>query len=126
MSEMYLEFKQNGLIDIEKYAVIIFFIFVKQPLYNKYILFVKLLNRFFFFFQNADPFLELETEPTLIGTALVEPKCILHKVPLDENSKIYDYLSKLVGTLRVNLIKQGLFMFFILDIIDNWIWQLNG
>lgn len=80
MSEMYLEFKQNGLIDIEKYA-------------------------------NADPFLELETEPTLIGTALVEPKCILHKVPLDENSKIYDYLSKLVGTLRIELVpcdKQGI------------------
>lgn len=80
MSEMYLEFKQNQLTDMDKY-------------------------------HNADPFLELDTEPTLIGTALVEPKCILHRVPLDENAKIYDYVSKLVGTMRVELVpcdKQGI------------------
>lgn len=36
--------------------------------------------------------------------------CLLNKVPLDENTKIYDYVSKLVGTLRVELVpcdKQG-------------------
>lgn len=79
MSEMYLEFKQNGMIDLEK-------------------------------LKNADPFVERDEEPTLIGTALVEPKCILHRVPLDENAKIYDYVSKLVGTLRIELVpcdKQG-------------------
>ena len=30
--------------------------------------------------KNHDPFVELDSEPTLIGTALVEPKCILHRV----------------------------------------------
>lgn len=82
MSDIYMEFKQTG----------------------------KVTNLPKDKLSNQDPFVELDTEPTLVGTALVEPKCILHRVPLDENAKIYDYLSKLVGTLRIELVpcdKQG-------------------
>ena len=31
-------------------------------------------------FKSFDPFTDSENEPVLIGTAVIEPKCILHRV----------------------------------------------
>jgi hypothetical protein len=52
-------------------------------------------------FKEWDPFLDAENEHSLIGVAYVEPKCVLHMIKLEENAKIFDYYSKLSGSLSV-------------------------
>ena len=40
---------------------------------------LKILNNYIFL-KSFDPFTDFDSEPVLIGTAVIEPKCILHRV----------------------------------------------
>ncbi|CAF0841426.1 unnamed protein product [Brachionus calyciflorus] len=60
---------------------------------------------------SSDPFVDPSDMPVLIGVAVVEPKCILHRIPLEDTPKVFDYCKKLAGSLHVEMLacdKQGI------------------
>ncbi len=62
-------------------------------------------------YQNYDPFVEADNEPNLIGIGIVEHRCTLHRLPLNDNPKIFDFRKKLLGSFHVELLpcdKQGI------------------
>jgi kinesin family member 1 len=52
-----------------------------------------------------NPFFNSDSDPVLIGTAVIMIKSLIHMVPVvEENAKVFDYSKKLIGSVKIEML----------------------
>jgi hypothetical protein len=95
MTEMHLDFKEDGKINKDKFKVCL----QLTESFQNYLFYFELLITY----KSYDPFNESPDTPTQVGTAVVFPKSFAYLISQKVDAKIIDFRGKEVGLLNIEI-----------------------